>query len=197
VSRAAVVCPGVPNRRRIWRAVGHLQGICISCHSSRRIPENDASGWVSGAGPARVWLEPWRERTNITGLRTLDPIRRWRAARSRGLSLGCFRPARSYAFGCRPSRCQCLLCCRRRRVVARSNRQSGRLFPWPFFFSRFLACCAVFCLEFLPCVPHPSVAEKGVFPRESGLPRVPLPLPTDGMELKVASFRLPRGGLFP
>jgi hypothetical protein len=64
-----------------------------------------------------------------------------------------------------------------------------------FYFFCFLACCAVFCLEFLPCVPHPSVAEKGVFPRESGLPRVPLP--TDGMELKVASFRLPRGALFP
>lgn len=181
----------MPNRRRIWRAVGHLQGICISCHSSRRIPENDASGWVSGAGPARVWLEPWRERTNITGLRTLDPIRRWRAARSKGL--GCLKVCSFVRIwvSAESVPVSALLSQAQGGGPVKPSKRS--LISLVFFY--FLACCAVFCLEFLPCVPHPSVAEKGVFPRESGLPRVPLPNPTDGMELKVASFRLPRGGL--
>jgi hypothetical protein len=49
----------------------------------------------------------------------------------------------------------------------RSNLQSGGLF---FILSSvFLAGCAVFCLDFSPCLAQPSVAGKDVFPRESGL----------------------------
>jgi hypothetical protein len=119
--------------------------ICNTCRLCRYVrlwlgERRPLKPWL--AGPVRVWLEPGGREHN--GAPDVGPIRRWRAARSKGL--GCLKVCSFVRIwvSAESVPVSALLSQAQGGGPVKPSKRS--LISLVFFY--FLACCAVFCLEF-------------------------------------------------